>query len=88
MSPSPVLGRLSGSELSLPDDATGTVKIPKGFLTAIEIPDGPMKGKHAQPCICGHPIDFESNEPIHLIQWNDGRLMFCHEGCVGSPENA
>lgn len=64
----------------------GKSNIPKSFLTKIAIPDGPLKGELADPCMCGYRVDFDSDERIYLIRWNDGDLMFCHEGCVGSPD--
>lgn len=65
------------------------IHIPKGFLTGIEVTEGPWAGQIAQPCMCGYPVDFDDTEPIYLVQWNDGRLMYCHESCSGAPpENA
>lgn len=62
------------------------LQIPKGWLTGFYIGDGQFEGELAQPCMCGHPMD--NGEPIYLIQWDDGRLMVCHEGCVGRPDDA
>jgi hypothetical protein len=59
--------------------------IPKGWVTSIRVPYGPLEGKLASPCLCGYPTDLEQEE-LHLIQWNQtGQLMFCHPGCVGDP---
>lgn len=60
------------------------LKVPKGFLTAIRVPYGPMEGELASPCLCGYETNLD-DEPLYLIQWKDGRLMFCHLGCVNPP---
>lgn len=70
------------------DHALDPVKIPKKFLTGIYVDWGPAEGVMAQPCICGYETDPEGDEPVHLIQWHDGRVMYCHERCVGRPDNA
>lgn len=64
-----------------------SLSIPKEFMTGIPIPFGPMKGKLASPCICGYETDLDGDEAIHLIQWYDGRIMFCHEGCIISKDD-
>lgn len=61
------------------------LQIPKGFLTGICVPWGPMEGELAQPCICGYHTSFEDG-PLALVQWHDGRLMFCHPHCIPMPE--
>lgn len=61
------------------------LQIPKGFLTGIRITGGPFEGELAQPCMCGWPMD--NDEPVYLIQWNDGRLMVCHASCVRDDED-
>jgi hypothetical protein len=60
--------------------------IPKGFVTGIRVPYGPLAGQLASPCLCGYLTDLEEQE-LFLIQWNQtGQLMFCHPGCVRDPE--
>lgn len=63
------------------------LQIPKGFLTSLRVPHGPMEGQLAQPCLCGYETDLDTQQ-LHLIQWKDGRLMFCHPGCISGPDDA
>jgi hypothetical protein len=56
--------------------------VPKGFITSIRVPSGPLEGRLALPCLCGYPTRLEDDGILHLIQWVDGRLMFCHQGCI------
>jgi hypothetical protein len=56
--------------------------IPKLWLKAIQVPEGPLKGELAMPCPCGRPIDLEGDEDIYLIKYNSGPLAFVHASCV------
>jgi hypothetical protein len=60
--------------------------IPKLWMKAIAVPEGPLKGQLAMPCRCGRPIDLEGDEEIYLIKWNNGPLMFVHAECVASDD--
>lgn len=61
--------------------------IPKGFLTAIRVPYGPFEGQLAQQCFCGFEISLDDDE-VYLVEWIDGRLMFCHPECVERNNDA
>lgn len=61
------------------------VPIPKPWLNAIYIDEGPLAGQTAHPCKCGRPMDFD-NDVIHLVKWSNGMVMFVHDGCVEHDE--
>lgn len=61
--------------------------IPKRFISALTIPEGPFEGRHASPCLCGYPTNFEEGQTLHLIQWQSGEFMLCHEGCIPPPDD-
>jgi hypothetical protein len=62
--------------------------VPKDFVSGIRVPGGIYEGRLAAPCLCGYETDLDSDDPIYLITWPDGALMFCHAGCIGEMPDA
>lgn len=56
--------------------------IPKSFLNAVYVGDGPWGGPYAEPCFCGRPMDQEEGDSFYILKKPNGDIMSCHEECV------